>query len=543
MALDFFTSQQNFSKGIGNLSPTIGTNNNVAINKNKINAFKSEKSASDNAQNKKQFAEFMESLKKKQDANNNKNKGVSKNTDKTNKTQSPTSMENLESTAMFKTRQSVVDFAFLTNEVKASSTMDSLTLLSEKLQLLIDEEINKAEKTSNDLIKIIEKSNSTSDDQTLRSLIIGLINIIKGEDRANNNQFANTKDLPNNDPLLTVLGGLTPQEITDIKVQINGFLTDELDDENKEALAGLISQFFPLTQPKAKSEKPINYNAKTVSDNVLKTNIRADNATQNQVFVQEQGQATKDRFDSRYDTRYDSAQTRSNGDKDNSKTFETVLKEIGGKDLGNSAPAQQNTSPDNKSAGQRFLQISSTLPPLTTVIDGSLQQSGLGANSQTILPLQSALTNITTQAPSAAQTHPATQLVSITIQKAIKSGNDTNIKLRLDPPDLGRVEVKMSIDKDNKTKIVLTVEKPETYLMLQRDSQTLQQALNNSGIDNSADLSFEMASENHDFNQKYNDSKTGENSNSTDDDEQILQSKMDWYVNPETGLMHYNIIV
>jgi len=542
MALEFFTSQQGFNKSISDLSSTIGANNNVATNKNKINAFKTEKSTSDNAQNKKQFAEFMDSLKKKQDSNNDKD--AAKNTDKSDnadKTQSTDAQEKPKSLASFQTQQSAVDFIALTGDGEASPA-DTIALLSEKLQLLIDEEISKTEKPNDGLIQIIEGSDKTSDDQALRSLLSSLINVIKGENNANSDKTTNTEDSLGGDPLLTALGGLTPQEITDLKIQINDFLTDELSNENKEALASLVSQFFPLTQPEAKTEKPVSDNAKTISDNVLKTDLQADKTTQSQNSGQQDQQPKENRYDARYDTRYDSTQSRSNTDIDSGKTFETALKEVGGKDLGNTAPAPQNSNAD-KSAGQRFLQISSALPSLTTGIDGSLQQGGLTATTQTLTPLQSALTNVTTQAQSATQAHPATQLVSLTIQKAVKAGDDTNIKLRLDPPDLGRVEVKMSVDKDNKTKIVLTAEKPETYLMLQRDSQALQQALSDSGLDNRADLSFEMASEDHDFNQQNNGNSSGKNSNSADEDEQILQSTMDWYVNPETGRMHYNIVV
>ncbi len=537
MALDFFTSQQSFNKSIFDLSSNIGANNNVAVKKNQINAFKTEKSASDNAENKKQFAEFMDSLKKKQNSNNDKN--TTKTTDRTDKAESTFPQEKPKSLAAFQTQQSAVDFIALAGEGKTSPT-DSLVLLSEKLQLLIDEELNKAEKPSDSLIQALDGAEKTNeDDDALRSLLASLINVIKGNDNANTDQTTDTKDALGDDPLLTALGGLTPQEITDLKVQINDFLTDELSDENKEALASLVSQFFPLAKPEAKAEKQTSQNSQTISDNILKTDLQAKDTTKNQNTGQ-QDQPKENRFDARYDARYDAAQSRSSNPTDNGKTFETALKEVGGKDLGNSAPAPQNTSPD-KSAGQRFLQISSTLPPLGITSDGALTQNGLSITTPATTPIQGSLTSIATQAQSATQAHPATQLVSITIQKAVKAGDDTNIKLRLDPPDLGRVEVKMSIDKDNKTKIVLTAEKPETYLMLQRDSHALQQSLSDAGLDNGADLSFEMASDDHEFNQQ--NGKSGNNANAANDDEQVIQSTMDWYVNPETGLMHYNIVV
>jgi flagellar hook-length control protein FliK len=55
--------------------------------------------------------------------------------------------------------------------------------------------------------------------------------------------------------------------------------------------------------------------------------------------------------------------------------------------------------------------------------------------------------------------------------------------IRLDPPELGRVDVKLSVDPTGKAQAHLTVEKPQTLEMLQKDSGSLQRSLKDSGVD------------------------------------------------------------
>ena len=204
------------------------------------------------------------------------------------------------------------------------------------------------------------------------------------------------------------------------------------------------------------------------------------------------------------------------------------------------------TANDNaKSAAQQFLQSGITQGSTTGIIDPLAPQNGLSVNATTTQP-QSVTAATITQSQSAAQPHVATQMVSATIQKAVKEGESTNIKLRLDPPELGRVEVKMSIDKDNVTKIVLTVEKPDTFLLLQKDSDALHRAMTNAGLDMSSDdgLSFEMASDNHDFNNPNDNNRNGNKNGKSDNfaEDTAIETTMDWHVDPHTGRMHYNVL-
>lgn len=157
--------------------------------------------------------------------------------------------------------------------------------------------------------------------------------------------------------------------------------------------------------------------------------------------------------------------------------------------------------------------------------------------------------NLITQSQSAGQPHPATQQVAVQIQKlaSAKSSGEKTMMLRLDPPDMGRVEIKMTLDKNNKMRAVLTAEKPETYLMLQRDSHNLERALQDVGIDSEDGLRFELADQQKDFSQDGSHdgsrNQTGQkDGDGEEDSEEIIESTVNWHINPETGHVHYNIL-
>jgi flagellar hook-length control protein FliK len=54
--------------------------------------------------------------------------------------------------------------------------------------------------------------------------------------------------------------------------------------------------------------------------------------------------------------------------------------------------------------------------------------------------------------------------------------------MRLDPADLGRIDVRIDVNRDGQVTSHLIVEKPETLSMLKQDAPQLQQALNNAGL-------------------------------------------------------------
>jgi flagellar hook-length control protein FliK len=73
---------------------------------------------------------------------------------------------------------------------------------------------------------------------------------------------------------------------------------------------------------------------------------------------------------------------------------------------------------------------------------------------------------------------------SLAVEIAAKSqGGARQFDIRLDPPELGRVEIRLSIDATGKTEAHMTADHPDTLNLLQKDSGSLTQALRNAGLD------------------------------------------------------------
>jgi flagellar hook-length control protein FliK len=103
--------------------------------------------------------------------------------------------------------------------------------------------------------------------------------------------------------------------------------------------------------------------------------------------------------------------------------------------------------------------------------------------------------NIQPPLPSAAATSIAAGPVSVTaathtvplsglaleIAASAKNGK-SSFEIRLDPADLGRIDVRIDVDRNGQMTSHLTVEKPETLSMLQQDAPQLQRALDNAGF-------------------------------------------------------------
>lgn len=173
---------------------------------------------------------------------------------------------------------------------------------------------------------------------------------------------------------------------------------------------------------------------------------------------------------------------------------------------------------------------------------------GAGTHHHLSLNGPAQLASLISHAPQAVYPHPATQMVASVIAKATTNGESKNITIHLDPPDLGKVHVRMELGKDNSVKAHMVIEKPETYLMLQRDAHVLERALQEAGMDTGGGLSFELAQDGGFFDR--DGQGTGGNSGGGDSDSaetggdsEIIETRMDWYVDPETGLTRYDALV
>lgn len=93
---------------------------------------------------------------------------------------------------------------------------------------------------------------------------------------------------------------------------------------------------------------------------------------------------------------------------------------------------------------------------------------------------------------SAARAAPAVTQVSREIIRRF-NGQTTSLELRLDPPELGKVEVRLEVSRDHKVTAVVSAENPAALAELARNARDLQQALQSAGLELSDNgLSFDL---------------------------------------------------
>ncbi|MEE8246864.1 MAG: flagellar hook-length control protein FliK, partial [Alphaproteobacteria bacterium] len=96
------------------------------------------------------------------------------------------------------------------------------------------------------------------------------------------------------------------------------------------------------------------------------------------------------------------------------------------------------------------------------------------------------------QGPGAKAFQAPAEQVAVRISRAVASGLD-RIVIRLQPADLGRVEVKLEVAPAGRTVVTVWADKPETLDLLQRDARSLERALEQAGLrTDSESLSFNL---------------------------------------------------
>ena len=82
--------------------------------------------------------------------------------------------------------------------------------------------------------------------------------------------------------------------------------------------------------------------------------------------------------------------------------------------------------------------------------------------------------------------------VAIAMMRGADRGN-THFEIRLDPPELGRVDIRMSVGRSGQVQAQLKFDRPETLELFQRDARALEKALSDAGLSaDAADLEFSM---------------------------------------------------
>ncbi|MEE8370500.1 MAG: flagellar hook-length control protein FliK [Sphingomonadales bacterium] len=147
-----------------------------------------------------------------------------------------------------------------------------------------------------------------------------------------------------------------------------------------------------------------------------------------------------------------------------------------------------------------------TTETITTPLSAAARVSFLNPTAQLIAGGLSALEATVGDPPgaaaaAAARTQPfaasqAAQHLGLQISKAVAKGK-TEFSIRMNPPELGRVDIKIDFSADGRVRAAVVVESRETLNLLQRDSQALHKAMADSGFDSDqGSLNFSLKQDN-----------------------------------------------
>ena len=191
-----------------------------------------------------------------------------------------------------------------------------------------------------------------------------------------------------------------------------------------------------------------------------------------------------------------------------------------------------------------------TTIPSSTLLASTTSSDGLTTANPSALPL-----NVTTIASSpvvqnvtATQSHPAVQTVAAIIAKNAKETGVQTISLRLDPPELGKLQVQMKYKKGDPLKVHVVLEKADTASMFQRDAHALESALNDAGLQtDGSSLTFEFSQDGNAFKQAMGQESSGSQGQPKTEtlisETAPIETSLDVFTDNKTGLTHYNLRV
>lgn len=156
-------------------------------------------------------------------------------------------------------------------------------------------------------------------------------------------------------------------------------------------------------------------------------------------------------------------------------------------------PAEPKTAKDSKpaEAGEAQPKGNDRASFAAHLSDARAEKLADQASQQTQTPTSQVKTEIGVVAPKtvhAAYQAPMQAInmpqVAFEVVRQFNQGS-SRFLIRLDPPELGRIDVKMQVDGDGNVQARMTVERVETLDLMQRDQRSLEKALAQAGLDGS----------------------------------------------------------
>jgi flagellar hook-length control protein FliK len=144
------------------------------------------------------------------------------------------------------------------------------------------------------------------------------------------------------------------------------------------------------------------------------------------------------------------------------------------------APSVASPATPAAASAHEHSPLAPTAHPATNSSDTAVQATGAIQP-----PLTPAAASVTPPAPLSVTlaTNAAVPIsgLALEIAASVRSGK-SRFEIRLDPADLGRIDVRIDVDRNGQVTSHLTVEKPETLSMLRQDAPQLQRQLDDAGF-------------------------------------------------------------
>ena len=174
--------------------------------------------------------------------------------------------------------------------------------------------------------------------------------------------------------------------------------------------------------------------------------------------------------------------------------------------LANAVKADGNGASAPSQPSHDHTQVPGNGQPAPAITDPNASMVALPQQLSTAAPAAASDKFSVTQATGAAV--PVSGL-AVEIAATVQSGK-THFEVRLDPAELGRIDVRIDVDRNGQVTSHLTVEKPETLSMLKQDAPQLQQALNDAGLKSgSGGLQFSLRDQSQSGQNNANNNQTG----------------------------------
>lgn len=158
------------------------------------------------------------------------------------------------------------------------------------------------------------------------------------------------------------------------------------------------------------------------------------------------------------------------------------------------ASAQNALANEIKAAVQQ--PVVQTLAPASAAV-AAPEASVIGLDQAGIATPAASRAAMAAELQAADRARPSTPAQQVMLQIQQKGNNKaTQISVQLSPAELGRVEVRLNIQRDGQAHAVVVADKPETLALLQKDASHLERALQQAGINAEAgNMSFNLRDE------------------------------------------------